>query len=168
MLVGWGSTVLQICSSHRNGFLRPFLSLAPTYKWFGITPVIPLPTFSFSCLFFRVKLDVIFYSILIARLVRGGWLVQNWRGLCVWRVAWCPAGGRLLKSSLRDQNWKQHCAISLLVTKTMGPSALWTSCWMMSNLGGPGAREHHVWESLRDQGLFLGKMFEIWLYIGPA
>lgn len=128
------------------------------------------PRDSFVHLFFLLSFflgkifDVISYSILIARLVRGGWLVENWRGLCVWRVAGCPAGGHPLKSSLRDQNWKQYCAILLSVAKTMGSSALWTSCWMMPTPGGPGAREHHVQESLRDQGLFLGKMLEIWLY----
>lgn len=51
MFVGWGSTILQVHSSRRNGSLGPFLSPAPTYRWFGITPVIPLSTFSFSCLF---------------------------------------------------------------------------------------------------------------------
>lgn len=167
MLVGWGSTALQV-HSHRNGSLRPFCHPFPLTGGLGSPPWFLCPPF-LSLVFFLGKIfDVISYSILIARLVRGGWLVENWRGLCVWRVAGCPAGGCLLKSSLRDQNWKKYCAILLSVAKTMGPSALWTSCWMMPTPGGPGAREHHVRESLRDQGLFLGKMLEIWLYIGPA
>lgn len=41
-LLGWGSTVLQVVSSHRNSSPTPFSSPVPTYKCSGIATLIPL------------------------------------------------------------------------------------------------------------------------------